>query len=369
MLDRADNACGSCGYPEGAGHAPDCTGDKKVHVAENAERSVESSPDALVARSSLVEWRAMNGLASSDSPSTENSSVSEKIAMYDAVFRAGARKLLTELRDSQDAVVKLIDKLEIPKLKSELGALRQQGDMAALGKKEQEIACLFQQAISEYAYEGSTCHVAEILDKKQMNCVGASVLGGMLLGEVGIQYVTGDIGSHFLLIVTTSDGRVLWQDMQDGKEKEVLYNEELTAEKIEGKKEDGEHVVPDDVVSFSRQPKNEGVTFFVKKADWQNKPMTILPPEFGLELQVLINTGFMLGNRGKGEEAIEILTLARHKAPKNCEIYHGLARAYRGLGRYNEAIDACHQALEIDPTDVYLKNLVEEIRVLAGAAV
>jgi len=199
-----------------------------------------------------------------------------------------------------------------------------------------------------------------------MNCVGASVLGGRLLDEVGIKYLVGNIGNHVLLVVATSDGRVLWQDMQDGLEREELANEELTAEKLEGKKEDGEHITPNDIASFASHQKKEGMAFSVNKKYWKDLPMTVLAPELGLELNELINTGFMLGNSGRHEEAIEILKIAMQKAPNNGDVHHGLSRAYKGLGRYKEAIVTGQKALETDPDNSYLKSMVNELIVLAG---
>lgn len=332
-----------------------------------ASQDFQQNPsEQLVAQSSFEEWCRLNGSINPDLYSKGHLTASEKISNYDAVFREGSRRLMAELRDPKDNGVKLIDKLNLPGLKSELDALRAQGDVFALGKREEEIAHSFQQAISEYTYKGSTCHVVEILDKKEMNCVGASVLGGRLLDEVGIKYLVANIGSHVLLIVVTGDARVLWQDMQDGKERKELENEELTAEKIEGKNEGGENITPMDIVSFANNPKNDGMTFFVKKEYWKNKPMKVLPSELGLELNELINTGFMLGNGGKNKEAVEVLQLAAQKAPNNSDVYLGLARAYKNLGLYNEAIGACNKALEIEPTDSYLKGVVDELKGLAG---
>ena len=56
--------------------------------------------------------------------------------------------------------IKLVDKLGLKKLKTELNALKESGDIQALGKREAEVARLFQQAISEYPYNMETCHIA-----------------------------------------------------------------------------------------------------------------------------------------------------------------------------------------------------------------
>ena len=323
----------------------------------------QNSLERSSAQSGFAEWCKMNGSVNPDLYNRGDLTASEK---YDSVFRDGANKLMAELRDPKDGGVKLIDKLDIPKLKAELAVLREKGDIAELGKREEEIAKYFQRAISEYPYNSNVCHVAEILSKKEMNCVGASVLGGALLDEVGVNYLAGHIGNHTLLIMATSDGRILWQDMQDGLESSKLENEELTAEIVEGQKDGGENITPQDIVAYANNPKNIKMSFFVKKEQWKDLPIVVSPPELGLEARVLINTGFMLGNTGKNAEAIEILKLAMQKTPDDAEVYQGLARAYKNMGHYKEAVDVFTKALEIDPSSDYFKSVMDELVRLAS---
>jgi len=318
----------------------------------NTPEIQQNTAEKSVEQRSFAEWCRLNG---SLNPASFTSGKEEN---YDAAFQEGRTKLLTELTDAKNEELKLRDKLELNKLKSELSLLRQNGDITALGKREAEIARSFQEAVSEYPY-ANTCHITEILDKKEMNCVGASVLGGRLLDEVDIKYLVGHIGNHVLIVVVTADGKVLWQDMQDGKESPELANEELTAEKIEG-------ATPEDIVNYHSRQQKDGITFLVKKEGyWQNKPMTLLAADVGLELQELISTGFILGNQGRCEEAIEVLNLAAKKAPGDSDVYLGLARAYKGLKGYKEAIEACQKALDITPDD-FLKDFMDELRSSAG---
>jgi tetratricopeptide (TPR) repeat protein len=203
------------------------------------------------------------------------------------------------------------------------------------------------------------CHIGEILKNKQMNCVGASVLGGALLEKVGIKYLVGHIGEHVLLITLTSDGKVYWQDMQDGLEIPELNNEELTSEKIEG-------ASPVDIVSYAHSPSPEGLRFGVNKKHWEQKIMTALPPETGLELQELISTGFVLGNNNKNDEAIEILEVAKAIYPYEVDVHFGLARAYKNKKMYKQALEACGLAMQYDPGNEYLQGIYQEIESLVG---
>lgn len=330
------------------------------YVNWQAPETVEGTQENQAAQSAFNEWCQLNSVTDTGIKIESNLTPEDKAKHYDAIFREGSKKLMAELRNPADNEIKLVDKLEISKLKAELNELREQGNMGAVGKREAEIANIFQEAVSQYPYQQKTCHVTQILNKKEMNCVGASVLGGVLLDEVGIKYLVGHIGSHVFLVTATSDGKVYWQDMQDGKEAPELNNEELTTEKIEGQN-------IEEVSAFANNPQIKGMTLFVKKEHWKNKALTLLPPEFGLELNVLINTGFGLGNSGKNRESIQVLEVAKQKDPGNPDIYLGLSRAYKNLKLYPEAIDSCNKALEVEPRNQYLLGLQKELVDLENA--
>ncbi len=327
----------------------------KTHVSGEF-KAASKSPE----QSSFDQWSRLNGVVT-DVEITEGMDPAEKEKIYDTAFREGQKKLMGELRDPNNNEVRLVDKLDLPNLKAEITSLREKGDIQALAAREIEIANSFQQAISKYPYDMGTCHMAEILSKKKMNCVGASTLGGALLDEVGINYLVGHIGDHVLLVVVASDGKVLWQDMQDGLERPGFENEELTTEKIQGS-------TPSDIAAFAKKPGNEGLKFFVKKEYWKNLPMTVWAPNVGLELQELISTGFVLGNNNRNDEALEILELAKLKSPNDVDVHQGLARAYKNKKMYKEAVNAYQKAVEIDPDNLYLKGELDKVKNLLSAA-
>lgn len=308
-----------------------------------------------VSRAVFFDWCKMFGVDNTEI--TEDLESANKIVMYDSAFKLGARKFLAGFLSQIEGKV-----LETAALKAELDSLRAQGDLVALGRREQEITTMFQESISAYTYKGTTNHPTDILAKKEMNCVGASLIGGMLLEEVGIHCVLAGGGSHSFLIVVTSDNRVLWQDMQDGKEKPELNNQELITEKISATSENNAIVSLLDVVAFARNPTEGGMTFGVSIEHWKKEsPITIEPFLSGIERQELINTGFQLANSGKHRESLEILEIAMQKSPDVADVYLGLAKALRGLGRYEEAITKCKKALELDPTYSYVQVEMDEI--------
>jgi len=320
---------------------------------------VEKDPSGkLVSEIVFADWCKMFGINSEEITSDFDST--DKNAVYDIAFVLGAENFLKGFLSQLEG--KLFD---IKALKTELDYLRTQKNPEVLGKREQEIAKIFQGAISTYAYNETTNHPADILARKEMNCVGASLIGGMLLKEVGITCVLAGGASHSFLIVVTSDDRVFWQDMQDGKEKPELNNQELTKEKMTAINPYNEAVSPLDIVNFANNPTDEGLTFGVDIEHWNKENLiTIEPFLYGIERQELINTGFQLTNAGKHSSALEVLEIARQKSPNVADVYLGLAKALRGLGRYEEAIAKCKKALELDPTYSYVQEEMGSIRKL-----
>jgi len=121
--------------------------------------------------------------------------------MKTAIFRRGVEKLVTEMKTPnwRDAIqvfiqegysldlatekVKLINSLEIPKLKQELETVRKTGDVAKISAKELEIAKKIQIAVSSFPYKDTddSDHPSKMVETQFINCVGSSILGGVLL--------------------------------------------------------------------------------------------------------------------------------------------------------------------------------------------
>lgn len=320
----------------------------------NANLTESINSPEMLSENVFFEWCKKFDVEVDDVPSDLDNS--DKTARYDFVFRLGAQKFLSGFLSQNEK------SLDLPSLKSELDELRMQGDKQALGKCEQDIALTFQHVISTYAYEETTNYPVDILDRKEMNCVGASLIGGMLLEGVGIKSVLAGGGSHTFLIMVTADNRVLWQDMQDGKEIPDLNNQELSVEKIIPINDKSPTVVRDDIVSFILKPSDSGISFAVNIKNWNKDNIITLQPFFtSIESQELINTGFQLTNSGKHAKSIEVLEIAKQKSPEVADVYLGLAKALRGLGRFEEAVKNCKKALEIDPTYSYVQQEMDEM--------
>lgn len=312
----------------------------------------------------------------------------EKIeAPYDqlelAVFRRGLEKLVNEMaapswRLKLENFFKrfifnvrrekktLFQALKIDSLKTELKHLREKGDLKMVVAKERKIADKIQKAISKIPYQRGINHPSAMVALSRLNCVGASMLAGALMKEAGLNYLVGDLPSHSILFLITSDGNVEWRDMIYPQ-----FNQRLTNEMIEGKREDGKPLTVDDIVSFSKNPKGRSLRFYLKnfkdgerifsagkrRAD-RGRYIIVFRGENGLRLQTLNNLGFSLLNSSKfkgqdKERYIIQAAKAYHRAlsfdPKYTYAYNGLGTALSELCRYEKAIQYYRKAISVDP--------------------
>lgn len=300
-----------------------------------------------------------------------------KTEFNSAIFRRGMEKLVNEMKEYgwKDGVNslfkkigvdlpveqrKLADTLNIKGLKTELETIRQSGDIAAASIKEREIADKIQNAVSKFPYQGMANNPSEMVENQYINCVGASMLGGALLHEAGLNYLVGDMPEHSILFLVTSDGHVEWRDMLSASS-----NEDLTDEMI------AEPITTGDIESFSKNPTPGGLVFDMKSAKYRNTILEIkrgekqhvgvFAPEYGQQIQILNNTAATLYNLGKSEtdpekaegyyrQAILSYRQAIATNPQYAYPYYGLGNTLLALGGHNsEAIQLFRQAIDIDP--------------------
>jgi tetratricopeptide (TPR) repeat protein len=82
----------------------------------------------------------------------------------------------------------------------------------------------------------------------------------------------------------------------------------------------------------------------------------LYPPEIGLQLHILNNTGYALNKLGRNQEAVEAYREGINLDPQAPDLYNGLGNALRDLGRNQGAIEAYQEAISIDPQYVYAYN-------------
>jgi tetratricopeptide (TPR) repeat protein len=299
---------------------------------------------------------------------------SPKHELISSIFRRGMELLRKNMPSAKKAFFHwkkgeriLRDELKIEKLKEELSKLRAIGTPEQVSKKEREIAYKIQSAVSRFRYEENTNNPSEIIANKHINCVGASLLGGVLLGEVGLNYLVASIPEHSILLLVTSDGSVVWLDMLH-----PFNNEDLKDEMIRGQKKDGQPLRVADIVAFSKDPKPEGMVVdiegdsYTKKVPWlkpgERQYLAIFGPEYGQKLQILYNKGAFFRNVGIKEKdkqkqkeffekSVEFYKQAIALGPKISGLYNVLGRVLVGLKNYEEAIKYLRESIKIDPNN------------------
>ncbi len=250
----------------------------------------------------------------------------------------------------------LREALGIDRLKNELETIRQTNDLVAISDKEREIADLVQAAVSGFAYESHANNPSEMIATQSINCVGASMLGGAFLSELGIKYMVGSLPQHSILVLVTSDGKLEWRDMLV-----PTANDEITDDVVGGKSKTGKSITAKDVVAYANNPLSEGFVFGVKRGKFTQKLglseeearqfLTIFSPEVGHKIQVLNNLGGVLASKDSAfkEEAVEAYQQAIAVSSNFLNLYNGLGDVLYDLGRKKEAIEAYKKGVAIDP--------------------
>jgi tetratricopeptide (TPR) repeat protein len=332
-----------------------------------------------------------------------NESIKQKMErpesqIYDSVFRRGMEILQTYMpSDNIPAAIKDISSFwnknertirqgfNVNKYKSDLELIRQ-SSLSQASKSEKIITSMLQTIISSLPRKKSSNNPSEIITRQEINCLGASMLGGSLMQEMGINYLVVSTPGHSVLLLITSDGDVEWRDMLN-----ISNNHKLTDQEINGKDENGQPIKIIDIVAFSKNPNLKNLTinivdnkkFNLTEEDRENQ-LVILKPVDGQKAQLLFNLARELVEQGifygalkalneakkissedarihfqiavvhqminiKSQEAIEEYQQAKKLDPKNSLAYFGLGGIFNRLGKYQEAIEEYQQAKKLDP--------------------
>lgn len=294
--------------------------------------------------------------------------------LYNSIFRRGMDmlqeympfdKLPDEIKNEllhwRNGEKTLRQALQIDKLKSELDLVRLGGDVVTISNKEREITDKIQKVINKFKRNDDIDSILEMITNQEINCLGASMLGGALMQEVGLNYLVGRVRDHSILFLITSDDKIEWRDMLKPKSNALLNNEE-----IEGQKNDGLSITVGDILEFSKNPKSKSLTFNIKGEDYRKKfPwikegqrqfVNIFKPEEGQQIDVLNSLGSIFLKSKRYKEAVELFHKAITIDPNYAYLYKGLGSALLNLERKDEAIKAYYQAIIIDPEYTHAFN-------------
>lgn len=315
--------------------------------------------------------------------------------LYSAIFRRGKENLLNEMPaprgylsfflklffgiDIFHSKKKLTEALELSKLKSELEEVRKTGDIKLISKKELAIAKQIQRLVSSFEYQEWANHLSEMIQTWEINCVGATLLGGLLLEELDINYLAVNLPGHASTILITSDDKWYRQDFTpwtDGWEENYT---EITPNMLENGKERAkikknkggflifknwnpyQHIKGQLVVYITHLEKemngiilkNKGAYLYDNEDPLKAKQAFKQAINFhSNDFSAHYNLGVVFWNLERYEEAIQAYQRAIELNPNNQDAYNNLGTSLFELGRYEEAIQAYQKAIELDPNEV-----------------
>ncbi len=355
-----------------------------IDAISNSEQA-----DAEAFRSFFKFWRKCNGLEfagkSSNTILLPTTAADKKTCgfMTDQVYRYGMELLLNRMPSESEQSGKLLrDEVEIERHRSELAEIRKTGDISTISNKELEIADCVQARVSKYPYKSGENIPVSMIESKNLNCVGASMLGGALLNRAGVDYLVADVPKHSTLMILTADGRVELRDMLSPTQKLTL-----TDEQIEGRSIDGSRLKISDITAFSQNPSMRGLEMEIKDAYFyqiedkykatQNRSVLLLGPSYGQKIQFLANLGYELLLGKHYAEAEAAFSLALEHRPKLARLHSGIGRVFSSRAentiydvekqnQTNRAIGAYIRSIAIDPKLMFSYYALGETLSAAG---
>ncbi len=335
--------------------------------------------DIQTGESSEKPWEAQKPIHTSFLAKIQGSIAKEmeapKRELYSAVFRRGMEKLIAEMkergfRQSINSFFEMMgvplqleqrilaDKLHITQLHTQLETLRQTGDVDRICKFEQEILSRIQKEVAHFKYKSDASNPTEMVATGFINCVGASLLGGGLMNEVGLRYLAVDVPEHSLLLFVTEDKRIeLWDMLNNSRL-------ELTNETIVGNATDGTQLTVAHIIAFNQNPEAHSLMFdihdprYLKVFPWigngKRQYISVSKPENGLQIHVLIHVAETLHKLGRYEDGIEAYKLAIDIDPSYSYVLNNIGTNLSDIGRDAEAIDAFQRAIRINPNNANL---------------
>ena len=298
--------------------------------------------------------------------SIENKVKTPKNELTNSVFRRGINllqehmpfdKLPQDIKNTflhwQSQETSLREALQIDKLKDELESVRQSGNLENIAKKEIEITDKIQSVVSNFNYKSQNNNPSEMILTQEINCLGASMLGGSLMHEVGISCLACSIPHHSLLLLVTSDNRVYWRDMLFPQGNNAFTDEQIK------KTSHIDNLKISDLVRFSKDPKPEGITLSIEKQYYHRKfPfvelergqfISVFSLEDGLKTDLQGNLSVALFNSGFKDEAVNLISEALKSNPKNEWLYQTYSILLSLNHDPDQAINALKQAAKINP--------------------
>jgi tetratricopeptide (TPR) repeat protein len=249
--------------------------------------------------------------------------------------------------------LKVYESLDLPRLKKELEFVKETRDLAIISEKELEIAKLVHKEVSKFPYEKYIDTPTEIKTEKRLSCVGASVLGGTILEEIGINYFVVDIPEHSATILVTSDGKIYWQDFLMEKDDEGYYKE-ITPDIVEDYNSlrvflDNPDLRGEKVRISEWNPYKSFGTFKYSST----LEFYLYEGGVGKNMQIIHNLSMSARRNGDYELGISIAKQLVRLNPYSLRSYLVLGDLYEKLGTYVQAERVYQKAIKVNPKDTW----------------
>jgi tetratricopeptide (TPR) repeat protein len=244
------------------------------------------------------------------------------------------------------------ERLGFDEASARLAELHQQaaetGDYTELAVAELDITDRLNKLISNIDYTEGATNPKHMIVGCELNCVGASLLAGSLLGELGIDYRVVGMLSHSCLTVITSDGQMCWRGMlEDASE----FKFTITDQNFLG---------GDSVSSVIHTPGRiaemtiDNPGYFHVKEVFRAR---LYPPILGQQVQMLHSLGALMDKKGDSNVAIAAYNQVLRFDPNDPDCYCDRGTGYYYKGDYDQDIADCNKAIELDPNiPVYYFN-------------
>lgn len=196
------------------------------------------SPEPSPTKKLFLQLGEMNGVAI---PLALPTTLKEQHELSINVFRLGRERLLKEMGIStihhliqpsypySNPDMTLAELLEVDKKTEILTYCRTHSSPLVIQLLERHFAHEIQKIIQHYTYTSDGYHPSSIIESEELNCLGATILGGVILEKIGIPYLQAYIKKHAITLLATADGKLHWQDIQDPR-----WNREIQKQDIIG---------------------------------------------------------------------------------------------------------------------------------------
>lgn len=271
--------------------------------------------------------------------------------LYTAIFRRGKEKLFNEMPapnffkknlgvDLPFLKTKLTDALKLSILKSELEKVRKTGDKNLISEKELAIAKKIQKKVSSFNGKNDANIPLEMVKTAEINCLGAALLGGLLLEELDIQYLAVDLPLHTSTILITSDGKWYRQDFTPCTTDEERNYTKITPALLENKQE-----------RKKLQKKKEGILIFKNWNPYEHIKdqlhIYVASPEKLFQSTILNNIGSTFFEKKDFSKSEKFYEKALQVEENDAHAHNNLGNVYDQLGKHKKAIEAYQNALKI----------------------